>query len=309
MGLRKSERARYLDSDEIKSLFAALDLPPAAASASARTDAVRAAGVPSPPVGRPAEPVSGAVRPTPATRPAGAFHQLVSPQLAEELFHWARQQGITAAHTRSYAAEGRLSLAPVTDWLRSDALRLHFASLDKLWLSEVARLLPELLTERTDLARPEPIREYGARQRFFEALARAVLAAPRPTLLWIDDLQWCDPETFEWLHFFLRFEPHSPILILGTARSDESAPDHPLAGLARQLRSEGRLSLIELSPLDAAETAKLATRSTLSKAGRSTGRTSTLPAPCCRAVTATAGRKAAFSCGLTWRRMAEAKRR
>src|SRR5207248_2339816 len=32
-------------------------------------------------------------------------------RLAEELFTWASQQGFVAAHTRSYAAEGRLSLA------------------------------------------------------------------------------------------------------------------------------------------------------------------------------------------------------
>ena len=38
-------------------------------------------------------------------------------------------------------------------------------------------------------------------------------------------------------------------------------------------------------------------------------RTSTLPAPCCKAVTATAARKGAFFCGSIWRRMAGARRR
>ncbi len=179
-------------------------------------------------------------------------------RLAEELFNWVNQQGFTAAHTRSYAAEGRLSFAPVIEWLRSPTLRPHLVSLDKIWLTEVTRLLPELLGEHADLNRPESIGEYGQRQHFFEALARAVLAAPPPALLWIDDLQWCDPETLEWLHFLLRFKPHNSLLVLGTARSEESPPDHPLIGLAQQIRGEGKLISIELSSLDAVETERLA---------------------------------------------------
>ena len=85
-----------------------------------------------------------------------------------------------------------------------------------------------------------------------------MLCAPRPLLLWIDDLQWCDPETLEWLHFLLRFEPQDALLVLGTARSEESPPDHPLTALTRQLNQEDRLESIELSPLEPLETAKLA---------------------------------------------------
>ena len=44
-------------------------------------------------------------------------------RLAEELMTWARRQGVTVASTRSYATEGELSLAPVTDWLWTTLLR------------------------------------------------------------------------------------------------------------------------------------------------------------------------------------------
>src|SRR5947209_4612848 len=44
-------------------------------------------------------------------------------RLAEEFLLWASQQGAVTAKARSYAAEGQLSLAPVTDWLRSEGLR------------------------------------------------------------------------------------------------------------------------------------------------------------------------------------------
>ncbi len=181
-------------------------------------------------------------------------------RLAEELFHWVKRQGYPAAQTRSYGAEGRLSLAPVIELLRSEALRPNLASLNKVWLAEITRLLPELLSEHRGLSRPEPISEYGQRRRFFEALARAVLAAPQPLLLWIDDLHWCDQETLDWLHFLLRFEPRHSLLILGTARSEEMPPEHPLAVMARQLQAEDRITPVELSSLDAAETAKLASQ-------------------------------------------------
>ena len=51
----------------------------------------------------------------------------------------------------------RLSLAPVAEWLRDDGIRPHLARLDAVWLTELARLLPELAAEHPDLPRPEPI--------------------------------------------------------------------------------------------------------------------------------------------------------
>lgn len=179
-------------------------------------------------------------------------------RLAEELLRWAHLEGVSVAMARTYAAEGQLSLAPVTDWLRSEAVRPQLGRLDPVWLAEVSRILPELLAARPDLPPHVPITEYGQRQRFFEALARAVLAAPPPLMLLIDDLQWCDQETIEWLHFLLRFDPRSRVLVVGTARDEEVAPQHPLRALLRHLRSTIRVTELALQPLDAAETARLA---------------------------------------------------
>lgn len=179
-------------------------------------------------------------------------------RLAEELLTWAKRQGVAAARTRCYAAEGRLSLAPVSEWLRSDALSPHLARLEDVWRVEVARILPELLGARPDLPRPEPMTEFGDRLRLFEGLARAALLAPPPLLLLIDDLQWCDRETLEWLHFLSRFDPDARLLVLGTARSEELDAAHPLPTLLRQLRSASQLAEVAIEPFDAAETAELA---------------------------------------------------
>jgi DNA-binding SARP family transcriptional activator/predicted ATPase len=179
-------------------------------------------------------------------------------RLTEELLAWACRQGIAVARTRSYAVEGQLSLAPVADWLRSDALRTNLAKLGVVWRTEVSRILPELLAEHSELQPYEPMTEYGQRRRFFEALARAVLATTQPLLLLIDDLQWCDQDTIEWLHFLLRFDRQARMLVVGTARAEEVPLEHPLRSLLLHLRSTIHVTELALQPLDAAETAKLA---------------------------------------------------
>jgi DNA-binding SARP family transcriptional activator len=181
-------------------------------------------------------------------------------RLVEELLTWAGQTSITTVHARCYAAEGRLAYAPIIDWLRSNPLRTKLDNLETVWLTELARLLPELRSDDPHLPAPDAHVEVWERQRLFEALARAVLATQQPLLLVIDDLHWCDRETLEWLRYLLRFAPHAPLLIVGTARSG-TLPDNPaLLTLLRDLRATGNLTDIELAALTEAETAALAAR-------------------------------------------------
>jgi predicted ATPase len=182
-------------------------------------------------------------------------------RLVEELLAWAEQAGIRSASARCYAAEGRLAYGPIIDWLHSDTLQAALPRLEPVWLTELARLLPELLNDYPDLSPPAIHQvEVWERQRLFEALARAVLATQQPLLLVIDDLHWCDRETLEWLRYLLRFDPHAPLLVVGAARSG-SLPDNPaLLTLLRDVRASAQLGEVELAPLTAAETAALAAR-------------------------------------------------
>jgi DNA-binding SARP family transcriptional activator/predicted ATPase len=177
-------------------------------------------------------------------------------RLAEELVEWADRQGIAHASARCYAAEGELAYAPAAAWLRARP----WHQLDDVWLTEVARLLPEVLVERPDLSPPGPLAEAWQRQRLFEALARAILAGgDQPLLLFIDNLQWCDRDTLEWLHYVMRFDPRARLLILGAFRPGGIGEDHPLASLRQALRQDEQLTEIELGRLSRAETASLAT--------------------------------------------------
>lgn len=179
-------------------------------------------------------------------------------RLAEELLGWAERQGIATATTRCFAVEGPLAYAPVIGWLRTGTLQSALAKIGEVWLTELARLLPELLSQRPALPHPEPLTESWRRQRLFEAITRAVLAASRPLLLFIDDLQWCDDETLAWLHYLLRFDPQARLLIVGTVRSEEVMDDRPLLSLLTELRGSKQLTESDLVRLNEAESATLA---------------------------------------------------
>src|SRR6266536_318819 len=160
-------------------------------------------------------------------------------RLAEELEAWVSRQGMTTASARCYAAEGRLPYAPVTTWLRTEALHAGLLTLDPIFLTEIARLLPELQAKLPDVPRPTEPQEGWQRQHFFEALARALLSAHQPLLLLLDDLHWCDTETLEWLHYLFRFAPHARLLLLGTVRAEEVLPGHAIVASLRTWQSSG----------------------------------------------------------------------
>jgi DNA-binding SARP family transcriptional activator len=175
-------------------------------------------------------------------------------RLVEDLQQWAARQGIASANAHCYAVEGDLAYAPATAWLRAHPLVL----LDDVWLAEIARLLPEVLAQRPDLARPVALTETWQRQRLFEALSYAILGAKQPLLLTIDDLQWCDRDTLEWLHFFLRFDRAARLLVVGAYRPEEIGETHPLLSLLQALRLEEQVIEIDLQPLDEVATQTLA---------------------------------------------------
>jgi DNA-binding SARP family transcriptional activator len=176
-------------------------------------------------------------------------------RLAEELIQWAGRQGIVTATARCYAAEGELAYAPVAAWLRARPLP---SSLETVWRTELARLLPELLADDPDLPKPGPITEPWQRRRFFEAMTRAFFHGDQPLLLLIDALQWSDRGTLEWLHYLLRHDTRARLLVVGTYRPDQVRDDHPFSSLIHALREDGQVNEIALSPLSKAETATLA---------------------------------------------------
>jgi DNA-binding SARP family transcriptional activator/predicted ATPase len=173
-------------------------------------------------------------------------------RLADELYQSCIRQGHAAARARCYAGQGQVAYAPVAEWLRSDALRAGWTQLRPQQLSELARLVPEIGGE------PGPLVESWQRLHFYESLSAAFGKSRKPLLLFLDDMQWCDAESFEWLGSLLGSSAAAGLMLLGTVRAEETARDHPFARFLAGLRERGMVLEVPLEPLDAEETEELA---------------------------------------------------
>ncbi len=175
-------------------------------------------------------------------------------RLAEEMLAWAEGRGIPIAPSHSYAAEGSLNYGPVVEWLGAPKLRQDWERLDAIWIGELSRLFPDL--PEGDRS-PGLLREAWQRHRFFEAMARAIVSGDQRLLL-IDDLQWCDAGTTEWLHFLFRFKSRATLLVIATLRDTDLDPAHLVQTLIANLRLADQLTELVLAPLNAEDTAALA---------------------------------------------------
>ena len=181
-------------------------------------------------------------------------------RLVEELRSWCAHSGAVTAEARAYPAEGAMAYGLAAEWLRSEPIATRLRRLDPGQLTELARLLPELLAEIPDLAGPEPLPESERRRRLFAALAAAIAAAGTPLMLVADDLQWCDEQTLQFVHYLLRAEPGAKLLVAATARREEIDPRDPVSELLAALQALDRIAEIGLGRLDREETGALAGR-------------------------------------------------
>jgi DNA-binding SARP family transcriptional activator len=202
-------------------------------------------------------------------------------RLVASLATKVRAQRAVTAGSRCFAGSGRIALAPVAGWLRSPDFRAVAGTMDAAWGGEVSRLLPATGAGTAAGAAGSPgipgnsaasrgsvlparagavnaLIDAWQRHQFFLGLAQAVLASGKPTLLILDDLQWCDEETLNWLGFLLDYAPEAPLLVAATVRSQELEDNAGTVALLRALRSAGWVSDVELSPLDSAGTTELA---------------------------------------------------
>lgn len=121
------------------------------------------------------------------------------------------------------------------------------------------RVLADVIPEFGLLVGPQPEVEalppVEARNRFnyvFNEFLICLASEENPLTVFIDDLQWCDTATFEFLaNIFANHNDYKYLFFLGAYRSNEVDSSHPLSRLIREI-GENRWPLkeIRLGPLE-----------------------------------------------------------
>lgn len=179
-------------------------------------------------------------------------------RLAQEFAGWCAHHGGVTAAARAYPHEGALAYGPLIAWLRAPLVKPRVRRLGAAHLVELVRLLPELRSEHPGLPTPKRLPESDHRRRLYDAVAAALLTPAQPLVLLADDIQWWDSETLHLLHYLLRIEPESGLLVVATARSGDIGGS--VAELLIALRAADRLTEIELDRLGHDDTVLLAER-------------------------------------------------
>ncbi len=120
------------------------------------------------------------------------------------------------------------------------------------------RVITEIVPELEHLLGPQPpipdLPPEQARGRFtmtFSQLLRALGSARQPLVLFLDDLQWADESSFDFLQTFLTDPQPAHLLILASYRDNEVGPDHRLPQLITHLTAaECPPYQVHLTPLD-----------------------------------------------------------
>jgi predicted ATPase/DNA-binding SARP family transcriptional activator len=179
-------------------------------------------------------------------------------RLAEEFLADLSSKGAAIIVARCYEGERRLAYGPIVSALRAAITQREQAnarlldSISPLWLSEAARLLPELATMRPGMPQAAPLDSPGAQSRFFEGLRRVLLALSgeaQSGIIFVDNVHWADGASLDLLTYLVRRLHEQPICLLLTWRSEQAVNNQRLNQLLTEAQRTGAATLITLERL------------------------------------------------------------
>jgi hypothetical protein len=172
-------------------------------------------------------------------------------RLALEFLRRLRAEDGAVLQGRGYDAHAGVPFGPVVEALRDALDEPGLAATDPQWLAEATRLLPELRQRFPGLPETTLPPAPAESTRLFEAVAQilAAISAEQPLAVSLDDLQWCDGDSCNLLHFLVRRLAGAPVLWCATVTLGELQRDAPAARLCRVLRAQPGALVLTLAPL------------------------------------------------------------
>jgi DNA-binding CsgD family transcriptional regulator len=146
-----------------------------------------------------------------------------------------------------------MPFGPIVQVLRSLHRTLDPAALDAVVgpaRGELGALLPEL-----HASAPGNVVAGAVFEQLLAVLER--LAEREPVLLLIEDLHWADRSTRELFVFLARSLRETPVMLVGTYRSDDLPRRHPLRVAVAELDRSGVVERIDVAPFDRDEVREL----------------------------------------------------
>lgn len=165
-------------------------------------------------------------------------------RLIEEFGRHAASRGALLLNGRCLAFGVPVPYQPFVMALRAGLTAVRTPLLP-VWGAELARLLPELGSPTDD-------GDETVRQRLFTAVVTFLesLGQPRqPIVLLLDDLHWADAASLDLLKFLLYHAPPR-LLVVGAYRLEDTAAEHALTQLRRELSRDELVTHIFLPGLD-----------------------------------------------------------
>lgn len=179
-------------------------------------------------------------------------------RLAEELVGQARVTGARTVAVRCYAEERGLAYGPFVEALRAaQAIGDWAEGIGDRWLAETGRLVPEVVPHGVAT---EPLDGPGALSGFYEAVARAFLAAlegPPHGILFLDDLHHADDASLALFGYLARRLSGRPICLLACWRGELVPRGHLLRRVVVDARRSGLGTVITPGRLARSDVAEL----------------------------------------------------
>ncbi|SEL25207.1 serine/threonine protein kinase and signal transduction histidine kinase with GAF sensor [Stigmatella aurantiaca] len=143
-------------------------------------------------------------------------------------------------------------------------------------LGENGQVIVDVLPLLARVIGPQPpvpeLSSHEAPLRFnlvFQRFVGALVSEQHPLALFLDDLQWADHPSLQFIQMLLTESGLRHLLIVGAYREDEVGPAHPLRGMQKSLEEAGaHITVLRMGPLEPAHVEQLVTDTFHGAAGR-----------------------------------------